>query len=90
MEWWQQVIYLKINRKGDFTIIIRNLPYGNYNEKELKSEIEKWWLAYNISDKCFITKINIAYDIMEYTDLCLKKRDLVTKKKKMTEYKIDK
>jgi hypothetical protein len=72
---------------SDFTIIIRNLPVGNYNEKELKSELEKWWSMQNFEEKCFITKINIAYDILEYSDLCKKKKELVTKKIKMEGYK---
>lgn len=59
---------------SDFTIIIRKLPQGNYTSDELKKFIEQWWKEqYFDVRECTIVKINIAYDIFEYSEFCQKK-----------------
>lgn len=75
---------------SDFTIIIRQLPAGGYTSEELKKFLEEWWeQQYFDVRQCTIVKINIAYDIFEYSEFCLKKNQLVLKKRQMISYKKD-
>ena len=58
---------------GDFTIIIRNLPPAEYDANVLKQFLIDWWRQQGQEKNLEIVKINIAYNILEYNDLCLKK-----------------
>ena len=59
---FHQVLYIKY-RKGDYTIMISNLPPGEYTEEEIKNTIENYCKNFDKKNTYEIIKINLAYDI---------------------------